>query len=352
MDFNLDDLEKQRQEQMDRNRKLAGLGAIGDAFASSQSVGNFALGRMNPESTTGREIADKLSDKTDPLTRYREKLATLQSYKEGQRKDLEDADKGAERDPTSKRNVNYRNSIKTNFPKLAEKLGPQFDQITMQDHDKIFDPLKLREQIDGRNQQAAILAHDRQLQRDMKYADKAAEKEEKKKASMDEVEIRRSNINLALDQLGSMIDKYGTYEMWGSHNQDLDRLVEQVATDMAKLSDPNSVARPSEVEAVKKTLIQSGFQNANSTAKDILSHFNDEVNRRADIAYQIRGVSNPGSAEYAKRPPINKKRPGNNIGTTEAVADDSEGPEGPIVVQRGVTFVWDREKRDYIPVQK
>jgi hypothetical protein len=123
--------------------------------------------------------------------------------------------------------------------------------------------------------------------------EKLQDKLDKKKVMMNEIEDRRGNINSAISELNTMIDNKGTWELLGSHNQDLDRKVEQIATDMAKLQDPNSVARPSEVEAVKKSLIQSGFQNRNSTAKEILKNFEGEVKRRADSAYKVRGLEVP-----------------------------------------------------------
>jgi hypothetical protein len=60
---------------------------------------------------------------------------------------------------------------------------------------------------------------------------------------------------------------------------------------MAKLSDPSSVARPSEVEGFKKGLVSAGLGTRNKTAKDLLANFESEVNTRADNAYEIRGLS-------------------------------------------------------------
>jgi hypothetical protein len=130
----------------------------------------------------------------------------------------------------------------------------------------------------------------------MTMAEKKRTADEKKAQGMWEIEDRRQNIDAALTKLDKMIEDDGTWELTGSHNQDMERLVEQVATDMAKLQDPNSVARPSEVESVKKNLIRSGFQNSNATAREILKNFKGEVERRADKAYQVRGMQAPKSA--------------------------------------------------------
>lgn len=139
------------------------------------------------------------------------------------------------------------------------------------------------------------------------------EKETRKKQSVNEVEERRQNIKDAIGELTKMVDEKGTFEALGAHNQNLDRLIDQIATDMAKLQDQNSVARPGEVQLVKQNLIQSGFSNRNATAKDILKKFTEEVDRRADAAYKIRGLDIPESSG----PPTS----GNQSGTTKSVND-------------------------------
>jgi len=96
-----------------------------------------------------------------------------------------------------------------------------------------------------------------------------------------------------IKSLEDMINENGTWEMFGSNNQDIQRKEDQVATDMAKLQDIQSVARPSEVEQVTKTLPKVGFSNSNSTAKDLLKNFKEEVHKRADNAYKIHGITLP-----------------------------------------------------------
>lgn len=113
---------------------------------------------------------------------------------------------------------------------------------------------------------------------------------EKKMASLNEVEDRRRNIEDNLDLVEAMIKDKGTYEVLGSHNADLDRRIDMIATDMAKLADPSSVARPSEVEMFKKGLVSSGLGTKNSTALDLIKNFRSEVNQRAENAYQVRGL--------------------------------------------------------------
>ena len=151
--------------------------------------------------------------------------------------------------------------------------------------------------LDARSLDREEQRKDRWAMLGYKTQEKKEEKADKKKAQMYEIEDRRQNINAAISQLDGMIKEDGTWEMFGSHNQDLERLVDQIATDMAKLQDPESVARPQEVESVKRNLVKSGFQNKNSTARDLLQNFKGEVERRANSAYKVRGIDLPSSAK-------------------------------------------------------
>jgi len=161
-----------------------------------------------------------------------------------------------------------------------------------------------KEDVALRQSELGIKRQDLQAQRDLKRDDKQAAidlkkqekldaEEKKKKDAVVEVETRRQNINDNIGILEKMIADKGTYEMTGSHNQDMDRLVEAIATDMAKLADPTSVARPSEVDAVKKNLVSPSIGQRNSTALNILKNFRGEVDRRSDKAYEVRGLDVP-----------------------------------------------------------
>lgn len=155
--------------------------------------------------------------------------------------------------------------------------------------DQQMDMRKLQESVLARKELSEAKAE----QQKESAKEKVKLSEEKKNAVLKDVSQRQQDINDNLNDLEKMIDKYGTFEVFGSHNQDLDRKVDQIATDMAKLMDPNSVARPSEVELVKQGLIKSGFQNTNATAQEIIKNFKNEVNRRTQTAYEIRGLEAP-----------------------------------------------------------
>lgn len=262
---------KSEMESKQSNLALAQLASsIGDALARKDNSGT-------------QNYFNKLRDNI--------KDETLNDFDKRKKQSIDDA----KIDPNSSQSQAFRKIIEAQFPNIAKSYGDSWQNVTASDKENIFEPLKLKENIEARKEQMRILSQSRQDALDQKMQTK----NDKKLASMNEIEDRRQNINTNLEKLKQMVKDDGTYEVFGSHNQDMDRLTEQIATDMAKLMDPNSVARPSEVEAVKKTLIRSGFSNMNSTAEDILKNFKNEVNIRADSAYKIRGLVAPSGRPQA-----------------------------------------------------
>ncbi len=201
--------------------------------------------------------------------------------------EAEQAEEATLKDPNSPQSKNIR--------ALAKKMSPggSFEGLSGKEMIQLIPSLEKLYKID---QDRLARQDSNQARRDLlneKNEMKKETAENKKKISLNEVEDRKRNILDAVGELETMIDADGTFELFGSHNQTLDRLIDQIATDMAKLQDPNSVARPGEVELVKRQLIQSGFKNKNSTAKDLLSKFKGEVERRASTAYKVRGIDEP-----------------------------------------------------------
>lgn len=111
--------------------------------------------------------------------------------------------------------------------------------------------------------------------------------------ALKEVVGRRDMIKANADKAIAMIKKNGTYEAFGPHNAVLNGLADQIATDQAKLIDPNSVARPGEVELVKKSLIEAGLGTMNRTAEQQLKAFLSTVDSRANQAFAKRGMKAP-----------------------------------------------------------
>lgn len=121
-----------------------------------------------------------------------------------------------------------------------------------------------------------------------------------RKKAVAEVENRTSNLRRNLDKLDGLIEEFGTVEVFGSEAKQRDNLVDLIAIDMAKLVDPESVARESEVAAFRKLLDVSGWQRE-STARSLIAAFRDEIEARRSEAYRSRGIdmSEGGSGDDA-----------------------------------------------------
>ncbi len=112
-----------------------------------------------------------------------------------------------------------------------------------------------------------------------------------------EVRERAGNIRSSLDQADAIIQKWGTFELTGSEQAKLNKALSDVATDMAKLKDPASAARESEVESELGNL---GFKagsltTSNATARELLKNYRAAVDRREQEAFRVRGLPPPGA---------------------------------------------------------
>lgn len=250
-------------------------------------LGSAVAGKGGDSTAFQQAARQKIEEDTvNPLVKQRQ--AFMQSQKEGmeqqqaaqQQKDIEDA-----RNPNSNLSKVYQSAMK--------RLDPKGDYSSMSalELQKIQPAIEMRMKAD----EAQLARRDQQANRDVLRQDKIDVNNDKKSAILRDVEDRRINIEDNLTRLEKMIDEKGTYEVFGSHNADMGRLTDQIATDMAKLMDPNSVARPSEVEMFKKGLVSpTAIGMTNATAKNILNNFRNEINSRAATAYKVRGLEEPG----------------------------------------------------------
>lgn len=192
-------------------------------------------------------------------------------------------------DPNSERSIAFRNAFKSASPSIAAAYGDKFDQLTAGDSDNSYKWAALREGIDARKQNAQILSGQRQEALNLK----SQEKEEKKKQSVVEIQDRYNNIKDSIASLGQMIKNNGTQEMFGPENKNMEQYIEAIATDMAKLVDPSSVAREAEVASFKRMLFEPGFWQRESTVKGVLNNFEKMVDKRLKNAYEVRGLEMP-----------------------------------------------------------
>jgi hypothetical protein len=97
-----------------------------------------------------------------------------------------------------------------------------------------------------------------------------------------EFDSRMQNILGEAEQLKSLINDKGTFEAFGPHNATLAQKVDAIAIDAAKLFDPESVARDSEVAAFRKMLFEPGsLSTSNNTAIGTVDGFKKLVMDRA-----------------------------------------------------------------------
>lgn len=187
----------------------------------------------------------------------------------------------------------------------AAQAKPYFGEANV----KHVDPAT-REAAAWRLQDAKDKAEDRKVAKENQA--KSAQKNQR------EFEKRKAAIDNRLDAIAKMIGEKGTYEMLGSHNKDLDSALTSVAIDSAKLFDPESVARESEVAAFKSMMFEPGVSTANKTALDVVSNFKKMIQERADLA---RDVDRQSPEQFSAAQPAEAKSSG-SINSVNVSLDD------------------------------
>ncbi len=287
-----------RKELLDANDKAAS--PIASAFAgfgagirggNVSSAFDSAMAGSQAKTKGAIDAFDKARD---------QKKADFAFDRDLSKAEREDTAIGESKDPASARSKAAQDMLVQDYgmdPAVASKMTAEQVEARLPGLKQKLDREMREREFSERQKDRNLQREQMQANRDITRNDKLDAKNEKKKATLTEVEDRRMNIEDNISRLEKMIDEKGTYEMFGSHNADMERLTDQIATDMAKLTDPNSVARPSEVEMFKKGLVSPNAASmTNATAKDILKNFRNEVNTRAATAYKVRGLENPGAA--------------------------------------------------------
>jgi hypothetical protein len=328
------DRENRKQMQAARSQQdIAGLGNIlGKAatdYGNAQNQGVVLANRMQDlgqkpsmYQTEKRQFDSSVLDNLGKQGVNRASEDAMRNEK-AQARDMQLKQMAGINDPSSPESVAAREYLKRVAPQLAStpgferltadkvsKIAPSYQNLYKMDQDalnrkeiragQMAQDAARREEMALRkyesDQRFDLTRGDRLREQELGRAEKEKAASEKKMATMYEIEDRRKNILDNLKLLNDQIDEYGTYEMFGPQNENMNRRIENIATDMAKLSDPSSVARPSEVEGFKKGLIEAGIGKSNSTAKQILKDFESEVQSRANNAYKIRGVEMPNQS--------------------------------------------------------
>jgi hypothetical protein len=109
------------------------------------------------------------------------------------------------------------------------------------------------------------------------------EKREKGAKRSQEFANRFRNIETQIANLDKLVESDGTAEVFGDHEKKLQQTIDSIAIDSAKLFDPESVARESEVAAFRNMLFTPGESTtADSTARGALENFKKIIRSRAD----------------------------------------------------------------------
>lgn len=125
---------------------------------------------------------------------------------------------------------------------------------------------------------------------------KAATGDKAQAALIANVEQENRTIQERGQQLKALIKKHGTTGgLTGPGQAEMKQTLQDMATAAAKLRDPTSVARSSEVEAELKNLFQPGFFQQADTALASVDNYLKNMEKRRNDAYQVRGLQAPGA---------------------------------------------------------
>lgn len=116
-------------------------------------------------------------------------------------------------DPNSQQSKSFRSIIESKFPDVAKAYGNNWGNVSAADKESIFEPLKLKEQIEARKDQARILAagradaaSERNNAREQAARDKKEEKAKLSDAQLKDVQDFDDTINKAQSALAQLSD--------------------------------------------------------------------------------------------------------------------------------------------------
>lgn len=174
-----ENFEKDAQDQYDDRLNQSNTGAlfanIGDAIAGK------SIGSQNRyfEGVNERAKADTVGK----IDADRKSMMENMQFDQGVAKNQRDADLS---DPNSKASVTFRNSIKANYPDLAQVYGADWENISAADQESIFKPLQLKEQQRARVDAAKAMAGQRQDARE----ERQSIKDEARRVKLEERDLK------------------------------------------------------------------------------------------------------------------------------------------------------------------
>lgn len=172
----------------------------------------------------------------------------------------------------------------------------------------------------GRKEAASLAretrASDTQSKLSSKKEEEALKREDKRRMTTEEIESRKRTIEDNIKRARDLVEKFGTVEATGPQAEMLQGMLDEIAVDTAKIQDPDSVARPAEVQLVRRSLIPEELSGrmgmTNKTAVDILDAFEKRIQERAATGYKVRGIQPPTDR-------VSPKDEDNNLGQSDMV---------------------------------
>lgn len=114
------------------------------------------------------------------------------------------------------------------------------------------------------------------------------------------IQTEESTIQKQGEQLLKLLDTYGTGELQSPGVEaKMRQAVDNMATAAAKLKDPASAAKESEVEGERKNIFKPGFFQRTEAAREATKSYMNNAKQREALAFSARGVSSPGGAQPA-----------------------------------------------------
>ena len=142
-----------------------------------------------------------------------------------------------------------------------------------------------------------LKSDEKETARQFKAEEEEKKRTDKRKLVTEEIEARKRTIEDNIKRARDLVEKYGTVEATGPQAELLQGMLDEIAVDTAKLQDPDSVARPAEVQLVRSSLIPEDtlgrMTMTNKTATSILDEFEKRIQERAATGYKVRGIEQP-----------------------------------------------------------
>lgn len=123
-------------------------------------------------------------------------------------------------DPNSRESKSFRKMIEAEFPKISDAYGDDWENVTASDKDKIFDPLKLKETIDARKQQNAIMMGMRQDQIKEKLIQSFKDDLDPNKARAGNLAKSQAMVNAA-DRVNALFTQFPDYNIPANQSAEL-----------------------------------------------------------------------------------------------------------------------------------